>query len=196
MSKATEKQAVPTPRPPAAPGNPRSPRNPRSPHAPVGRPPREHPHSDATSGELPAAAGLPEGGGSGGAEWIEGFFQWQCGSLRGDQQWSPALNLFSIPGKQGGRLVACMDLAGVDRNRIEVRVEPGRLLIRGYRHPPEPPRSSTEQLRIVSMEIDHGPFSREIPLPELADLSTVTSKYRDGLLWIEVPLRSPRPGGG
>jgi HSP20 family protein len=98
--------------------------------------------------------------------------------------WCPSVNVYRLE----RRIEVCVDVAGMQRDTIEVRVEPGRLTIRGVRPAPEPPRTD-EAMRIIAMEIDHGPFARVIPLPGEVDLSRVESRYENGMLWIRVPLR-------
>jgi len=104
--------------------------------------------------------------------------------------WSPAVNIYS----SNNALRICVDLAGLDPAKVDVRVEAGRLTLRGRRPAPEPvmaddPAAGT--LRILAMEIDHGPFSREIALPPDVDLTRVSSTYDNGLLWIHLPRRAP-----
>lgn len=101
------------------------------------------------------------------------------------QAWSPAVNIYQLP----DRLEVCVDLAGVDRRELEVRVEAGRLLIQGIRKAPEPHHRRQQPMRIVGMEIDYGPFRRVVALPETVDLDRVHSTYTDGLLWITLPLK-------
>ena len=101
-----------------------------------------------------------------------------------DQTWSPSVNIYQL----AGRLEICVDLAGVDRDNLAVRVEPGRLEIRGQRQPPDPPDHGEGPMRILSMEIDYGEFCRQIRLPNNVDLNAVESRYTEGLLWIVLPL--------
>lgn len=103
------------------------------------------------------------------------------------ETWSPDLNVYQLP----GRLEVSVDLAGIDREAIHVQVEPGRLLIHGVRQPPEPASREEGPMRILSMEIDSGPFCREIAIPSEVRLDQVESSYENGLLWIRLPLRSP-----
>lgn len=100
--------------------------------------------------------------------------------------WSPAINVYQLE----QRVEVCVDLAGVAASEVEVRVEPGRLVVRGQRGAPEPARRN-EPMRIITMEIDHGPFCRVVPVPEQIDLRRVTSEFRDGLLWVRLPMRAP-----
>ncbi|MEZ6189908.1 MAG: Hsp20/alpha crystallin family protein [Phycisphaerales bacterium] len=39
----------------------------------------------------------------------------------------------------------CVDLAGIDRDKIDVRIEPGRLTVSGVRHAPEPKPAATRR---------------------------------------------------
>lgn len=99
-------------------------------------------------------------------------------------QWRPALNAYRL----ADRFVICLDLAGVNRNDISVRAEPRRLSISGSRRPPEPQRALDEPAHVLAMEIDEGSFHRVLELPEAIDPDQVTAVYRDGLLWITLPI--------
>ncbi len=101
------------------------------------------------------------------------------------EHWRPAMNVYRL----ADRIEVCVDLAGVDRERIDLRVEPGKLTIRGVRHAPEPPRNGEQSLHILGMEINHGPFCRTLSLPRMVDAGRVTAEQRNGLLWIHLPLR-------
>lgn len=105
------------------------------------------------------------------------------------EAWAPSVNVYQLK----GRLEVCVDLAGIDREVIDVRVEPGTLLVRGVRAAPDPPTHQEDTpLRIVTMEIDYGPFCRTIPIPDHVDLRRVESAYREGMLWITLPLKPRR----
>jgi HSP20 family protein len=100
------------------------------------------------------------------------------------QKWSPAINAYRCE----ECIVICVDLAGVDKTRIEVCLQGRSLLIRGTRQPPEPGRESGGRVQILAMEIDCGPFEREVPLPLEVDSEHVRAEQRNGLLWIYLPL--------
>lgn len=104
------------------------------------------------------------------------------GTVSADLAWTPAINFYQSP----TALLVCVDLAGVPKDQIGVTVEPGRLIINGVRLVPEPVDLDTHCIRV--MEIDHGRFERIVPLPDQLDLDRVSSHYRDGLLWITLPL--------
>ncbi len=102
------------------------------------------------------------------------------------ETWSPAINAYRCP----GQIIVCVDLAGVERETLDLRVERRRLQIRGRREPPEPAATGEKALQILAMEIDYGPFEREVLLPSEVDTESVTAEQQNGLLWIYLPLRS------
>lgn len=104
--------------------------------------------------------------------------------LRGAGGWSPAINVYQLE----RRLEVCVELAGVEGSSIEVRVEPGRLTLRGVRSAPEP-RRGREAMRIVAMEIDHGPFCRVVSLPGEVAAEGMTIRHEGGMLWVTLPWR-------
>ena len=140
--------------------------------------------------------------------------------------WTPNVNLYET----ASTYLVCVDLAGVEKEKIDVEVADSRLKLRGARsvptyEPDEPPAAreparrrakpargagshegdgggggaggAAEQaeqpephahkLRVHLMEIDHGPFTREVELPPDADKAGITATYRNGMLWIEIP---------
>jgi len=100
--------------------------------------------------------------------------------------WNRSINVYHL----AGQLEICVDLvAGVARESIELLVEPRRLTLRSVRRIPEPEQNENKPMRIVSMELDHGPYYRTIQLPGSVDTTRVKSHYTVGLLWIRLPLR-------
>ena len=108
-------------------------------------------------------------------------------SPQGSGLWQPAVNTFRC----GKCRLVCVDLAGVDRADIEVEVEPRRLRIRGVRTAPEPPLRGEKEWQVIDLEIDSGPFARELVLPVEVNAGEVSAQQRDGLLWIEMPIANP-----
>jgi HSP20 family molecular chaperone IbpA len=45
-------------------------------------------------------------------------------------------------------------------------------------------------VQLLAMEIDYGPFEREVLLPASVDIDNVHAEQRNGLLWISLPLKS------
>src|SRR4051794_21477912 len=122
------------------------------------------------------------------------------------ETWTPNVNLYET----AASYLVCVDLAGVDKDKIDVEVAEQRLKLRGARAVPsfeedadaaavggapppagggtgEPDPHQARRVRIHLMEIDHGPFSREVELPADADKAHITATYRNGMLWVEIP---------
>jgi HSP20 family protein len=100
--------------------------------------------------------------------------------------WQPAINAY----RADDSVRICVDLAGVDRADIDLRVEPKRVTIRGTRDVPEPANVDGHTLQMLIMEIDYGPFERTITLPEEIDVKKAHAEQQSGLLWIYLPLKS------
>ncbi|WP_428386267.1 Hsp20/alpha crystallin family protein [Mucisphaera sp.] len=111
--------------------------------------------------------------------------------FRGDEacsfgsSWSPPINLFRTP----GAIHVCLDVAGTDPASIEIEFEDGYAIIKGERPCPEPQtQAPSEQTRIETMEIDHGPFQRVIEIGLRIDTQRITQTYQHGLLKLTLPL--------
>ena len=117
---------------------------------------------------------------------LESVSQGYCGFAHTDQTWAPSVNLYET----ADAYRVCVDLSGVDKDRIELNVHGPLLMIRGEREVPRSPhaaRSGPQRARVHRMEIDHGPFSREVELPTDIEPRAISATYRNGLLWIELP---------
>jgi HSP20 family protein len=101
------------------------------------------------------------------------------------ETWRPAINAYRCE----ECIAVCVELAGLSKEEIDVRVEPRRVLVRGQRLPPDPAESKAKPVHILAMEIDYGPFEREVLLPVDVDPEQVTAEQRNGLLWIYLPFR-------
>ncbi len=99
--------------------------------------------------------------------------------------WEPAINAYRC--EKSIRI--CVDLAGVDRAFIDLTVESRRVVIRGTRELPEPTDDEGCALQLLAMEIDYGPFIREVPLPAEVEIEHAQAEQRNGLLWISLPLK-------
>src|SRR5688572_2244453 len=113
----------------------------------------------------------------------KGFFNF-CPS----ETWTPNVNLY----ENDTTYMVCVDLAGVDKERIDVTVIDGKLMLRGTRdvptHPDAPPADDHgHRLKVHVMEIDHGQFCREVELPQDVAHEGIEASHKNGLLWIELP---------
>lgn len=100
--------------------------------------------------------------------------------------WGPPLNIYRCE----QCFVVCADLAGVNEKSVELKVQPRRLLIRGRREAPEPRGKGYKALRVLAMEIDCGPFQREVLFPAEIETARVTMKQSNGMVSIHLPLKS------
>lgn len=103
--------------------------------------------------------------------------------------WTPAINAYRCR----DRFVICVELAGVDRSSIQLSVLPNRLSIQGQRQAPEPPCQEGPLSQVLALEIDQGPFERELTLPAEVLTEGASAEQRNGILWIYLPLSKPTP---
>ena len=104
--------------------------------------------------------------------------------------WVPAVNVYELV----DRYVVCVELAGMDREKVDVFVEDRVLHVRGARPKPEVP-DATEPIGVLRMEIDSGRFHRKVPVPSDALVLEVRAVYRSGYVWISLP-RQKEAGDG
>ncbi len=106
-------------------------------------------------------------------------------SRSGPHAWRPAINAYRCE----KCITICVDLAGVERSDIDLAIEAQRLSIRGVRDVPEPGGKEDPAVQMIAMEIDYGPFEREVRLPGEVDVKKVRAEQKNGLLWIHLPLK-------
>jgi HSP20 family protein len=102
------------------------------------------------------------------------------------ETWTPAVNLY----ENDIGYVVCVDLSGVDKDKIDLVVAEGQLKLRGQRVVPVTPEGGearAKSLRVHLMEIDYGPFCREVALPADVDEEKIRANYVNGMLWVELP---------
>jgi HSP20 family protein len=102
-----------------------------------------------------------------------------------DAAWTPAVNFY----EGGDGYCVVVDLAGVQVETLELRIEEGTMMIAGQRDVPEAP-GCAGSTRVHMMEIDHGRFCRELDLPDDVDVEAAVSlaaHYSNGFLWIQLP---------
>ena len=107
------------------------------------------------------------------------------------ETWTPSVNLYET----GSAYLVCVDLAGVEKEKIDVEIHENRLRLKGSRPVPmkddasseDPGEHDSKRVRVHLMEIDHGSFTREVELPENVDEEHIVATYRNGMLWIEIP---------
>jgi HSP20 family protein len=103
-----------------------------------------------------------------------------------EQPWMPPADL--VVSERSARVI--LEIAGVPRESVHVRVS-GRLLeVSGRRTAPQEPAGA----HYHRAEIYFGDFRRVVELPWDADEKTITATYREGMLEVRLtPLPAPRP---
>jgi len=101
------------------------------------------------------------------------------------ESWRPAINVY----ESECEYCVVADLAGVDPNKIDLRVERGNLVIAGRRPTPGLP-SGQKPVNLIMMEIDHGSFCRTLKLPADADIESINASYSSGYLWVRLPKKT------
>jgi HSP20 family protein len=104
----------------------------------------------------------------------------------GEPSWSPPADLVVSP--TSARVM--LELAGVPREQVRVRLRGRTLEIQGRREPPQEAQGS----HYHRAEIFFGDFRRTVDLPWDADEQSIVARYREGMLEIEVQrLPTPNP---
>jgi HSP20 family protein len=101
------------------------------------------------------------------------------GGENGDQLWTPRLD-FSETEKE---YVAKMDLPGLEKGDVNVKVENHQLTVSGERK--EEKREEGENF--LRMERSYGSFFRSIPLPENAKADAIDAQIKNGVLMVRIP---------
>ncbi len=108
--------------------------------------------------------------------------------FRDSGEWQPAMNVYETR----DAVHICVELAGVEHERISVECAEGRLLrLSGRRDQPRPD-GECGPLSLYLMEINEGAFRREIELPEQVEMDAIDATYSRGYLWIRLP-RASKP---
>jgi len=98
------------------------------------------------------------------------------------ESWSPAVNFC----EDDEFYCIVVELAGVSPEQLDMQVEGRKLTISGFRQVPGASEFH-RNVKVRHMEIDHGPFSRALTLPDAVDTDRIDARYRGGYLWIHIP---------
>ena len=95
--------------------------------------------------------------------------------------WTPNTDVYETP----DHLVVKMELAGINREDLEITLNDRLLLVRGHRK--DPCRQRQHRCSFRQMEIDYGYFERRIVIPRSVDGGHVRATFLNGFLHIELP---------
>ncbi|HWD20272.1 MAG TPA: Hsp20/alpha crystallin family protein [Verrucomicrobiae bacterium] len=96
-----------------------------------------------------------------------------------DTHWAPNTDVYL----SGGSVIIKVELAGMQRENLELFVDGNKLRISGQR----PDGCRPPQCKFLMMEINYGPFESAIEIPPGYDLGRAKASYQNGFLRIEVP---------
>jgi HSP20 family protein len=99
---------------------------------------------------------------------------------RGD--WLPPVDIFQAP---TGELVMKVEVPGIKKEDIDIRVENNTLTVRGERKL----ESEVKQEQYHRIERTYGTFVRTFSLPNQVATDQVRADYRDGVLTVNLPIR-------
>lgn len=117
------------------------------------------------------------------SNWIDEFFNQNAGSWT---MWSPRADVYEI----GDAYVLEMELAGFNREDVELTFENGVLTVSGRRREQETEENATYYLRERATE----EFSRSFALPRSVNYDDVEATLDEGLLRVHLPkLEEARP---
>jgi len=85
--------------------------------------------------------------------------------------------------EKDGKILAEMNIPGIDPDKIEVSVEDNYLRVAGS-HSEE---KEEKEKHYYSKEIRRGSFERIVPLPAAVDQEKIEAEYNNGVLHISMP---------
>ena len=92
--------------------------------------------------------------------------------------------------EEPSELTVLVELPGVDPEALQLFVDTRTLIVSGSRERPRSPGLVYEQ-----MEIEYGPFRRQVELGHDIDPARSHASYQRGLLKVVLPIAEPRPVG-
>ncbi len=92
--------------------------------------------------------------------------------------WTPATELLD----QSDNLIVRMQLAGINRQDIDIQVTKDSVTISGERH-----RTEADSSRYLYSDFNYGKFQRQISLPVPVINSQATANYEAGMLTLILP---------
>ena len=96
--------------------------------------------------------------------------------------WSPNTDVY----ESTDEVMVKMELAGVDKESIQVHVEEQAVIVQGIRKDPYG-GESTAGYRFRQMEIEYGPFQRIVSVPYPVDGNNARAHIVNGILKVHLP---------
>jgi len=93
--------------------------------------------------------------------------------------WAPPVDII----EQGDALIIRAELPGLNTDDIDIRVENGKLVLRGERKHGK----QTDDTKVYRLERVYGTFVRRFTLPTSVDSSKISAAYKNGVLEVTLP---------
>ncbi len=101
--------------------------------------------------------------------------------------WQPTVNVYA----SRTHLHVCVELAGVEPSSVSVECPaPARVAVVGERARPRL-EGLSEPYSVELLEIDEGPFRREIELPHAVEAGAIELRHEKGYVWITLRKTDP-----
>jgi HSP20 family protein len=97
----------------------------------------------------------------------------------GKGEWSPNTDVYEVD----DGLVMLMDVAGLNKDKINISVNDNILIISGNRKEPDIPDKKTAH----RLEIEFGTFEKRFHIPEIIDTEAIQANYNNGFLQLKLP---------
>ena len=114
-----------------------------------------------------------------------GRFSSSPAGSEGEPNWIPNTDIYI---SEDGHLIIEVELAGLDRESIELTVENGRVKIHGHRSD----GGRRRRCKYLAAKLYYGPFESIAEVPPGYDLNAAKAAYHNGLLRIDVPKSTGR----
>jgi len=93
--------------------------------------------------------------------------------------WAPLVDIFEM----GDNLMIRAEVAGLDKDDVDISVENNTLTLRGERKR----EMEFEEKDAYRLERSFGVFTRSFMLPKSVDSARITASYRNGVLELTIP---------
>ena len=93
--------------------------------------------------------------------------------------WAPPVDIF----ERDDELIIRAELPGLKTEEIDIRVENGKLVLRGERKH----EKQSDDEKVYRLERVYGTFTRRFALPTSVDSSKISAAYKNGVLEVILP---------
>ena len=96
-----------------------------------------------------------------------------------DATWAPAVDIF----EQGDDLVIRAEVAGLEKDDVDINIENNTLVLRGERKR----EMGFEEKDAYRLERSFGVFTRSFALPKTVDSARISASFKNGVLELTLP---------